>query len=548
MADNTENPQSEEGQDAAENAQPEDAASLKGKGWDILVGGEENAASMGGADPFDDSTPEDHEADSILGGAAASAAGPGTQGVPGGEAFWDRGRGSEATGAVPTETDQTVEAPPRDLTPEELGAAAPASPAAGPQPVTPPPSGAPAAMPAVSFDELTAPPAAASGEAAPAGALPSEGEAIPVGEGMPMSTVDMGSGPVPDAEADVPFGGAADSATPFGSDAGAAPFGATDSEAAPFGGAVPPAAVPAIDAGVPGMAVDGPGSQSAILAAASVGAAGTRIYDPFAGSGSDDESLIDTANELSADKALEGQLVTKERVDALWDEIDQTYDLVINDVRGYFKTTEHSIRDLKRARELLLSGLDNFDNAEELVKLVKARLRLEEKIRQWSATRGVWLTVYLLVWLLLLSVSSLMTNRAQLVAAQLVPTWLAATILPGLFGGLGGIVGALWVLVKHIARDRDFDPIHTLWYVTNPFLGIALGVITYFLLQVSGNMLGTTDLTTSASGAFAVYALSVIVGFNQNVLWALVDRVIKAIVPPSDSTGAGEQMSGQPQQ
>ena len=53
-----------------------------------------------------------------------------------------------------------------------------------------------------------------------------------------------------------------------------------------------------------------------------------------------------------------------------------------------------------------------------------------------------------------------------------------------LFGGMGATIGALWVLNKHIVKKRDFDPIHTPWYVTNPFMGLMLGIITYLVVRV----------------------------------------------------------------
>jgi hypothetical protein len=209
-------------------------------------------------------------------------------------------------------------------------------------------------------------------------------------------------------------------------------------------------------------------------------------------------------------------------------------------VRGHYKATEHAISDLKKAREYLLAGKQYYDNAEELVMHAKAKLRLEEKVRQWSRTRGPWLVVYLIVWLMLLSASSLIIPRAEQIALDFgVPSWLAATILPGLFGGLGGVVGALWVLIKHIVIKRDFDPIHTTWYVVNPFMGITLGVMTY-LIVYTGGVLGNlivasdTNLTVTTGATPFMYALCVVVGFRQNVFWRLIDKFLSTIFPPSE--------------
>lgn len=452
MANDMESPQSEEPErnaTAGGEEQPEDATSLRGRGWDILVGGEEYAAMMGGADPFDMGTPDDVEVDAIL--RAGAGATPRGEEPPPEEAFWDRGRGGEAAEPLPAETPGGP--PPRDLSPEELGYVP-----TQPQPIAGPgaaPS-TPIEVPPLSFEEMLAPPAGLAGAPTPA-----RSETIPFGE--------MAGGTVP---------------------------------------AVMPAAVPY-----------------------------TRIYDPFERTARPPQP---SEPELEADKDLSEKLITQERLDALWNEINETYSLAISGVRGDFRTTESALADLKKAREMLLAGTENFDNAEELVKRVKARLRLEEKVRQWSRTRGTWLAIYLVVWLLLLSTLSLLTNRIDAIAQQFVPAWMAASFLPGLFGGLGGVVGALWVLIKHIARERDFDPLHTPWYVTNPFLGFALGVITYLLLRASGGLLGA-DPQVLEGTAPGLYALCVIVGFNQNVLWALVDRIIKTILPAEEVKPATEE-------
>jgi hypothetical protein len=481
-----------------EEAADEGATSLRGMGWDILAGGKSHAASAGGKDPFDLETPDDIEADAILGTTREAQPAASTEAPPE-EAFWDRGRGAEAPAAG-----TAGELPARDLRPEELGSpAASGQPAASPtQPVTEwegdmTPAGE---VPSFSFEQMRVPPSASSAPAPRPGGGPRQ-------DSQPIEVPPLGASPG-DSEEAIPRG-ELPAETPT-------PEGGTEVTPAPL------PAIPSWDSGVAGVV----SPQEA-----------ARVYDPFE---RDTTPLPVSDTELAADTDLATRLVTQERIDALWNEINETYDLVVTDVRGHYRTTEIALADLKKARELLLSGVDNFDNAEELVKSVKARLRLEEKVRQWSRTRGTWLGVYLVVWLLLLSALSLLTNRIGAVAQQFVPDWMAATFMPGLYGALGGVVGALWVLVKHTARERDFDPIHTPWYVTNPFLGFALGVITYLLLKAFGGLLGIApELIGDVSPG--LYALCVIVGFNQNVLWSLVDRVIKAIIPPTESTPATEQ-------
>jgi hypothetical protein len=458
---------------------------VSGKGWDILVGGKDNLAAKGGSDPFD-----------LSEAAVSSTPTPAT-----------KKSSSTASKAQPTE------APPRDLSPEELGYQpefpAEDTPAAEPSD-TPVPAGS---MPGLSAGVTVTPVTSSTTEAASAGAssaAPSIIEVAPAGQSpatpaiieVPASTETTVGGPVALPADQQPTDILTSPVTTAGS--------------APVSPAVPPWTVP----------------QS------------IPIDDPF---DKEDQPYTKTDTdgpELPPDEALAKALITQERIDALWDEINETYDLVVNDVRGYYGATQQAIDSLKKARELLLSGVENFDNAEKLVMEVKSRLRLEEKVRQWSATRGAWLAAYLILWLLLLSIGSLMTTRVLAFATQFVSEWMADTWLPGLFGGLGGIIGALWVLNKHITTKRDFDPIHTTWYVTNPILGIALGVGTYIIVRGGGWIL----TSVAASGDFnmtlpvqlTLMALCLIVGFKQNVLWALIDRFVKAVIPSQEEQAVTE--------
>ncbi len=491
------------------------SASIEGRGWDILVGGEENAAALGGDDPFDHRLPEDREADEVLGlaspGASPETARAGQPPRP------DEVRPYGLSAGVAVELIAPVSESRAPLEAGSLGSEEPAAPSQPePEPVV---SASPKPLsPGVSVEVLSETPQAEF-----------EVPAFSVEEFMapPDKMPDVGPVPRPGAPP-VSGGETLPPFIPFG-DAAAEPF-APEPGAAPFGGEAPGAPTAPL--------VEPPVARAFDLAR-------SRPYDPF----EEEPPFAPTVTEeMPPDQELGALLITPERISALWDEINATYDLVISDVRGYYTATESALRDLKRARELLLAGEEHFDNAEELVKRVKARLRLEEKVRQWSRTRGAWLGVYLVIWLLLLSIAALTTNRFAELATQFVPDWMAAAFLPGLFGGLGGVVGALWVLLKHIVRKRDFDPIHTPWYVVNPFMGIALGVITYLLVRVSDALLtGDPLLVEGTQTLFGLYALCAIVGFKQNVLWSLADRVIKAILPSESTTPTVEEVSAMSQ-
>jgi hypothetical protein len=476
-----------------------DPSSLDGKGWDILVGGRDNPYEAGGKDPFDlDTAAKDAEADAVL-GISTSPTLP-SQPMP--DAAVGVSAGVSVSPMSPSPTGSSI----IEITPPGT---APLSPVASPT--------------STSIIEV-----APTGTEAPS----------PTASGVFLPITDTPS-PVPSPAPVVEFV----PSTPVSS---VPPIPEFVPESTP---SVEPFGIPPVMSGIPASPPMGgvPGFTVPYSAPSGMFGSGPAFDDPFGGIApalpkADEEDLV-------PDTKLSKMLITDDRVNDLWDDINDTYKLVINDVRGHFNTTEHAIDDLRRARELLLHDIADYDNAEELVVSVKARLRLEEKVRQWSVRRGTWIATYLLLWLILLSMGSVFTNKFAEFAILFVPAWMAATWLPGLFGGLGGVIGALWVLNKHITRTRDFDPIHTMWYVTNPFLGAALGVTTYVLVAGSGWLLttlgGSGDFTLTPALSLTLNGLCLIVGFNQNVLWSLVDRFIKAVIPQKeeDDTAATDTSS-----
>lgn len=256
----------------------------------------------------------------------------------------------------------------------------------------------------------------------------------------------------------------------------------------------------------------------------------------------DDQEKSET-NTVVEDKppsnAVTDILITETQIKQLSGVIDAAYQKVSKRTRGNFGQTDALLEDLRQARMYLHSGNEFFDEAEKLVYGVESRLIQEEKVRQWSQTGGSLISLYLIVWLCFLVFGMVTSERLISLAGDLIPAWMGAMYLPTLFGGVGGVVGALWVLIKHTTQQKDFDPIHSAWYITNPLMGLLLGMIAYLVTWGGGNVLtlissGTAnsiDLTTVSP---AIYPLCLVVGFNQNVLWNLIDKFIKAIVPSDD--------------
>ena len=502
-----------------EEAPPSEDTSLEGKGWDILVGGKENLRRMGGEDFFDlirspdsdsPAPTEEEEIDLILKAGAATPA-PGE--APPEEAFWDRGRGPQAAEEAPA-LNQPVAAAPRDLSPQDLAGVSAAADS------EPPPRD-------LSPEEL----------AALAGTAPVVGEDTAT-EGLPLGEPGGElTGPLPE-EPEHPPEATTPESEPVTAPASRPAPSAPPEE--PVGGEVAPLER------VEGSPETLPRSVSAMplwpMPEARHGGGGGDPFErpPFSPGAND---LV-----LPPDEDIQDMLVTRERIQELWEDINETYDQLIRGGQGYtYAATDRAISELREARELLVSGPDNFDEAERLVAGVRARLRREEKAREWTRKRGPWLSLYLVAWLLalLLGVVFLSSWLENLIAPY-VPDWIGSSWLTaGLFGSLGGTVGAFWVLIKHTAIRRDFDPVHTPWYLSNPFMGYFVGVLTALIVSGGGSVLSTVAGVPSSAepgntGTPLLYVLSLAAGFNQNVLWQLIDRLTQAFIPGTEDEGEND--------
>jgi hypothetical protein len=276
------------------------SSSLSGKGWEILVGGKDKPLAMGGSDPFD------------LGDASNPAEGP--QSPKGAR---------KASEPAPPE--------PRDLTPEELGYV-PAS----PTPVSP-------------IDEMPAglsEAASSQSEEGSAPAMPGLSAGVTVTP-IVSSIVEVPPPPTPDVEA-VPSGEAVPSSTIIE----VAPPSETSAPAAPpVGGPVVPPEGQVPEDVLVGPVAPSPGTVLPIPSTPPWPVPqSVAIHDPF--DTLDERPRIDEEAELVPDAALAKTLITQERIDALWEEINKTYDLAVNDVRGHFNTTQQSLGQLKKARYL----------------------------------------------------------------------------------------------------------------------------------------------------------------------------------------------------
>ena len=118
-----------------------------------------------------------------------------------------------------------------------------------------------------------------------------------------------------------------------------------------------------------------------------------------------------------------------------------------------------------------------------------------------------------------------------------------------MWGGIGGVVGALYHLWWHISAEQDFDRQYLMWYLVQPIMGLVLGGIVFLLLAGGFLVLqvNLTDPNASTAARLIPYLVAVLGGFRQNFIYEQFDRVI-ALFTPGQPEEPGRPGSGQQQE
>ena len=182
---------------------------------------------------------------------------------------------------------------------------------------------------------------------------------------------------------------------------------------------------------------------------------------------------------------------------------------------------------IQSARNELLGGPENYEEAERFVNEVDYRISLSQKLAKWSrgyvallyAYEIVWAVALLLILFIYIGENAFASSQAEGVSLM---TYLIGSMI---WGGFGGVIGALLSLVKHIAQEQDFDKQHSWWYVNSPPIGVAMGVFIFMIMQ--GGLLSITGSLESITSPIVIYILAGLAGYQQNVFTEIIKRLIK---------------------
>ena len=215
-------------------------------------------------------------------------------------------------------------------------------------------------------------------------------------------------------------------------------------------------------------------------------------------------------------------LVKDDDMAALWERANQAQ----KDVNVHITTlyiAQPLLDRIQKARELLMAGKENYEDAERHINQVEYRVQLSLQLEKWSRTLIRPLFIYLGIYFVVLVVLLMVFADKIFNNGSSDAFYLGGSMI---WGGIGGVIGALLPLIQHFSEDQDFSKQHTWWYIASPFMGVALGAIIYLFVSA-----GALSVTTAGeiSSPMIIYILAGLCGYQQNIFTDLVKRMLKAL-------------------
>ncbi len=218
--------------------------------------------------------------------------------------------------------------------------------------------------------------------------------------------------------------------------------------------------------------------------------------------------------------------------------ITELYEVVPRELNG--KEMNRTLNLLGQARDILAERPRQFDEAENIFARAEAILENRRRIRRSTNTYGMAILIYEIIWFLLLfgsfifgqSLAEQFLGTIQIgnmkMADFITPFWTAMA-----WGGIGGVVGALWALHWHVGELQDFDKQYSMWYLLQPIMGLILGGAMYLILRAGFLVVQIGEAPGASIIQHYVFPslLAFIAGFRQNMVYETIDRIIQVIMP-----------------
>jgi len=206
------------------------------------------------------------------------------------------------------------------------------------------------------------------------------------------------------------------------------------------------------------------------------------------------------------------------------------------------KLARQAFDALRQAQETLFAAPERIADSEYITNQVEMVVNNIKQSQAWGRYWGPRIFLYEMTWFAGFVALFLITVIwAQSINAWLRLWWGTEQAVGSLFlvpllntavwGGIGGVVGALYSLWWHVSDQQDFTPQYNLWYWTQPLMGFILGAVIFLIigsgfLAVQGSFASTSDVLQYFPALIAVLG-----GFRQKFVYELFDRIMQAVTP-----------------
>ena len=233
-------------------------------------------------------------------------------------------------------------------------------------------------------------------------------------------------------------------------------------------------------------------------------------------------------------------LVSQQYIRNFWKRLEAAQQ-GINEQVNNLKLANILLEKLQQARNYLLSGKENIEEADRYLSEVEHRIAFNQRVRVATRKFAPWLLFYEVIWLVVMGVGIFQTSLFSNGYIFALPATTGAVQFSHLanallWGGMGGVVGGLYALWKHTADEQDFDSQYWMWYITTPILGVGLGAFTFLVFQAGFFSLTAGGDVDSIQSPVVIYLFAWITGFKQNVVYEIVRRILDVFRVESKST------------
>jgi hypothetical protein len=222
--------------------------------------------------------------------------------------------------------------------------------------------------------------------------------------------------------------------------------------------------------------------------------------------------------------------LSQERREKLDRQIETLYSRVAHELHDNPKDVTFALKRLQQAQDIVLEDMWRYEEALYSITEIKTMLLIKQTWRRWSNTWGPFVFFYALIWLALFIAAFFIDMTAWIAGVNIMGIWFAA-----LAGGIGGVVGILYHLYWHVSIRVDFDRQYLMNYLIQPIFGFILGGVIFLISSAGFILADAKSLDDSAPLIDGVQRfqmlLGFLAGFNQQVVYSAIDRIIKRLLP-----------------